>query len=874
MNAGSRAEACAAAAEWEEKKARANADSATTDSFMVKGGDLDKGGVNDGGKSSAKAEAVAEQVRVPEGNPGGGQWKDTPKSTGDAVAVALDETEFKDEKVRADWEKKRGSLRDDLSKAAKALDGLKIGSPEYEKATKALLDVLDRAEGEVKGMHDASKDDVDKKVAQGLLDALGDGKGALAEYLRTDWTMLDDANDIGKGDRDITQDKGPTKKADKMSTMQTLKADGWNPVKQLRVPKGNGRRSGRWVDMPGTVMDRLQREVEMIENNVPGKGLGNAEVEQALDDAFDGAGEMEATNKSPKDKAFKTQVKSIISSLDDAMKAIGEGPDSEARVGEPLQPLLDSIGKAAFALEEFNDLDLSLLDEETDIGAGEDEGFGDLPGEGLPAGWKTEQLPDGNTRVVDADGGWHGDYTDPAAAVSAAQARASSGEAPFEPIDGTGGFMDEEIGVDIPESRQSKIDRLVQDGYDPGEMQDAPDADLDRLLETVGDESDGNGPVGGGGANGLGPGGNPDAPVPNQIDIGADREEILMNAVENAFGPGEAEKLDAAMTAGDKAAVIDMLYDLVEQGSSAAMEDAGTSLAEVRALIMQLEQDGEFALKAAAPPHDPDAPSVKHFSNPNLKGPTALTVDKDGRVYGHLATWGTCHLSHTAPGKCVTPPKSRSGYAYFQTGSVMTAEGAEIAVGQITLNTRHAKDNLKAAATLAHYDNTGTAVADVVAGEDAHGIWFSGSLRPGVKPESVRTLRASPLSGDWRRIAGGLELVAALAVNVPGFPVPRPKGLVASGEMQTLVAAGMLPPRKVRRPGTEGALSADDLKYLKSLAARERREEQERKLAVLDSAAQMASRLRSTEHDETLARAHALATKMRVQQMAARLRTS
>jgi hypothetical protein len=42
---------------------------------------------------------------------------------------------------------------------------------------------------------------------------------------------------------------------------------------------------------------------------------------------------------------------------------------------------------------------------------------------------------------------------------------------------------------------------------------------------------------------------------------------------------------------------------------------------------------------------------------------------------------------------------------------------------------------------------------------------------------------ASDVSGDWRRIGSGLELVAVLAVNVPGFPKIRVKeayGLVAS----------------------------------------------------------------------------------------------
>src|SRR5690606_31672578 len=115
--------------------------------------------------------------------------------------------------------------------------------------------------------------------------------------------------------------------------------------------------------------------------------------------------------------------------------------------------------------------------------------------------------------------------------------------------------------------------------------------------------------------------------------------------------------------------------------------------------------------------------------------PTALTVTKEGRVFGHLALWGTCHTGHATGGQCVTPPTNTSGYAGFLTGAVRTAEGHEVAVGRITLGTGHANLKLNAAQTSRHYDNTGSAVVDIVTGEDTHGIWFSGALRPGVTPE-------------------------------------------------------------------------------------------------------------------------------------------
>jgi hypothetical protein len=230
-----------------------------------------------------------------------------------------------------------------------------------------------------------------------------------------------------------------------------------------------------------------------------------------------------------------------------------------------------------------------------------------------------------------------------------------------------------------------------------------------------------------------------------------------------------------------------------------------------------------MAALVASIPVDPPA---AWFNQPKLTGPTPIKVTRDGRVYGHIATRDICHIGIS--GECTQPPYSASGYAYFRTGSILTAEGSEIAVGHLTMDTRHAARNASPAATMRHYDHTGTAVADVAVGDDEWGIWVAGALRPGVTPEQVRVLRSSPISGDWRRIGTSLELVAALAVNVPGFPVPRVHGLVAGAAVQSLVAAGMLPPRKVRRPGLPGALSTSDLRYLKRLAHRERTAQIER----------------------------------------------
>lgn len=180
-------------------------------------------------------------------------------------------------------------------------------------------------------------------------------------------------------------------------------------------------------------------------------------------------------------------------------------------------------------------------------------------------------------------------------------------------------------------------------------------------------------------------------------------------------------------------------------------------------------------------------PPAHWFDDPQLPGPTPLSVTADGRVSGHLALWNVCHFG--VRDQCRMAPHSATGYKYFTTGEVLTADGSSRRVGRITQGTGHAHLSLGYIPAADHYDDTGSQVAVVAAGEDGHGIWVAGSLLPGVSEHRVAELRRSPLSGDWRPTSQGLELVAALAVNSPGFPVV---GFTASGEVQSLVAAGMV----------------------------------------------------------------------------------
>lgn len=204
------------------------------------------------------------------------------------------------------------------------------------------------------------------------------------------------------------------------------------------------------------------------------------------------------------------------------------------------------------------------------------------------------------------------------------------------------------------------------------------------------------------------------------------------------------------------------------------------------------------------------APPMAWFSDPHLDGPTSLTVTPDGRVYGHLAPWNSCHMS--VQGRCLTPPHSASGYAHFLQGRVRTAEGHIIATGPVTVSALHADLALGDRAAIEHYEHTGAAVADVVAGEDAYGIWVAGAVRPGITSGQRLQLERSALSGDWRGVAGRHELVAALCVNTPGFPIVKAR--VASGVPTALVASGVVEAdrrdrqRIPRRPSHDPRLEA------------------------------------------------------------------
>jgi intein-like protein with splicing domain len=228
----------------------------------------------------------------------------------------------------------------------------------------------------------------------------------------------------------------------------------------------------------------------------------------------------------------------------------------------------------------------------------------------------------------------------------------------------------------------------------------------------------------------------------------------------------------------------------------AAQEDARKAKESTRPLRV-------VTAAAAAHPAMGDLwkPPAEWFNNPALPFYCGIVVTDQGRIYGHAAPFGSCHIG--IDGECVTVPRENE-HSHYMTGETVCDNGTRVPIGQITVGTGHAPLHYGAQAAAEHYDNTGSAVADVAVGNDKHGIWVAGAIRPNADPLSVYELRASGrVSGDWRRIGGQLRMVGLLGVNVAGFlEEAKMRTLVSAGQPQALVAAGV--------PRQQWAMSKDE----------------------------------------------------------------
>jgi hypothetical protein len=286
----------------------------------------------------------------------------------------------------------------------------------------------------------------------------------------------------------------------------------------------------------------------------------------------------------------------------------------------------------------------------------------------------------------------------------------------------------------------------------------------------------------------------------------AQRHITLNDYLRSASGPMDLIPRSAVRPVSDN--MVDGIEHAVQTYGQGGSLPPGVVVAEV-----QRRQDGSLlagpitaSVSAATVVAPPVAPPGEWFADPHFApgdgrmveqigadGQPAgywacpLTVDPPDpatglrRVYGHVASWSSCHTG--VPGRCVPPPHSRSGYAAFNRRPVPTAEGDLVRIGFLSMGCGHAATDvpLSADEVTAHYDGGPGAIrmATVHAGEDAYGPWFAGYLNPEATPSQVAAFTACSVSGDWREVwtGKGLDLLACLAgVTVPGFVITASAG--------------------------------------------------------------------------------------------------
>lgn len=232
---------------------------------------------------------------------------------------------------------------------------------------------------------------------------------------------------------------------------------------------------------------------------------------------------------------------------------------------------------------------------------------------------------------------------------------------------------------------------------------------------------------------------------------------------------------------------------------------------------VELDDEDDALAASGAPPAAPAAPALPRaewFDDPGFYlGDPRMVLQADNKsyacpltvgdadpetglrpVFAHVAWWNCEHTGF--PGKKIKPPRSASSYAYYLTGpGVQCAGGALVAgVGNVTMGCGHAptfkkvgdrKVAVGASEAIAHYDGGYGAVQvmTVRAGQDDFGPWIAGFIRPDVTDEQLAEAMTLAPSGDWREIAGALDMVAVLLVPVPGFPVRRALSASAGGEV-------------------------------------------------------------------------------------------
>jgi hypothetical protein len=282
---------------------------------------------------------------------------------------------------------------------------------------------------------------------------------------------------------------------------------------------------------------------------------------------------------------------------------------------------------------------------------------------------------------------------------------------------------------------------------------------------------------------------------------------------------GEDPKLELLVTSGRVRAATLVSIPAFAETSRPLELIANEPAAEPLALIASVATEARPALAA--------------FDGVALTGPTPITYDFEaGRVFGHIATWRTCHVGYSDV--CVTAPRSADDYAAFNRYPVETEDGV-VWAGRLTVGGRHAGLSLTAAGSMAEHDAK-TVAGYVRAYEDEFGIAVAGVLEPGLDEGIKAIMSRRKVSGDWRETSAGLSLIEVLALapgprqhSEPGFPVET---FSRNGRQVALVAS--LSPDPETAPETIGnagqsvgnQFTPDQLTEIadKALAAMERRQ--------------------------------------------------
>ncbi len=222
---------------------------------------------------------------------------------------------------------------------------------------------------------------------------------------------------------------------------------------------------------------------------------------------------------------------------------------------------------------------------------------------------------------------------------------------------------------------------------------------------------------------------------------------------------------------------------IMAAAKKAGIEISEEAAGEDMAMKKKRPMSAGYALLAGVAPV---APPRAAFDRPVFTGPTKFTIARDGRVFGHVAEWRKCHIG--IGNYCVIAPRNKSNYKYFTLGTVVCDDQSEVDVGVISFGSAHANDKYGIMPARDFYDNSSKGGAVVTIGEDRFGIWVSGMLTPNVTDADVAEMRRSKLSGDWREVEGAYELIAALCVNSPGFPIVRQE----NGSIFSMQGVGMV----------------------------------------------------------------------------------